>query len=396
MGNRPVVEDVPANDDNRAVVGRRPVFATRGRPITGTVERRTNNAEDQSRESPFLPHRPSSFFRRVMIPFPHSHRDPRSSRTGVLEVERRGSLSRMATRERRFPQRSNRTAVLDRINVSVNGTRSSRRVPNTRSVGDVGMIETPISARIRTPIGGGVMTIRPYAHLTTASSANRLNSILPRALVGRLFSTLNSGVAFPLPPHPRLLARPVAIERRTQRRNIGDDPNEVINRLDTNFSGEDLFEIPHFLLDGEASQVEFFDFLRRVISEEDEEEERLVFPPNQLFNPNVDPFEIPDPLTKTLGNSGEACTICYDDDVADAVYCMHCYQQVGCFGCLIRWVQTNSVEVEPGVRYVSNRDHLSCPLCRHLWETARPEVFRNTERKKEQATRSSQRKRKCT
>uniref|UniRef100_A0AC35U8W9 RING-type domain-containing protein n=1 Tax=Rhabditophanes sp. KR3021 TaxID=114890 RepID=A0AC35U8W9_9BILA len=366
-GNRPVVEDVPQNDDYRAVVGRAPAVTTRRHPITGRVGRRTSNAAVQSRELPFLSHWASPFSRGVqlMFPSPPIHRDPRSSRRGVLEVERRDNLPRMATGERRFPQRSNRAAVLDRINVSVNGTRA-RRVPNNRTIGDVGAIGTPI--------GGAVMRRRPNAHLATLRYAHIMNAMPGRAHLARFFGPFNSDENSPL---PRLLGRPVVIERRTQRRNIGYGPNQVTSRLDTIFSGGDMLEIHDLLARNGSPEVGFFDLLRRVIHEE---EVRLDYPPNQLFNPNADPFETPDPLTKRLGNSGGQCTICYEDDCADAVYCMHCYQQIGCFGCLIKWVQTNSVEVEPGVRYVSNRDHLSCPLCRHLWETARPEVFRNTEK----------------
>uniref|UniRef100_A0AC35TWP7 RING-type domain-containing protein n=1 Tax=Rhabditophanes sp. KR3021 TaxID=114890 RepID=A0AC35TWP7_9BILA len=363
-GNRPVVGDVPEDDDIRAVVGRAPVVTRRRHSVTGRVDRRTINAAEQSSELPFLPRRSFPFLRRIHIrsPSPPSHRDSRSSRRGVLQVETR------------FPQRSNRAAVLDRINVSVNGTRP-RRVSNARTIG---MLEAPITTP--TPIGGAVIPARPYPHPATLPYPPTMNEVSAEPPVGRLTSPSNSDMASPLPTS---LDRPVIIATTTTRRDLGDRADQIHT-----FHGGFMFEIPDFS-NNELTQEEFFDMLTRAARAH--QGGRLVVPPNQIFNSNADPFDMPEPLAKRLGNSGEACTICHEDDVAD-VKSLISLLITGCLGCLIGWVQANSVDVESGVRYVPNRDHLTCPLCRHPWETARPEVFRYTETSKEQVTGSSQRK----
>uniref|UniRef100_A0AC35U4C7 Ovule protein n=1 Tax=Rhabditophanes sp. KR3021 TaxID=114890 RepID=A0AC35U4C7_9BILA len=72
---------------------------------------------------------------------------------------------------------------LDRMNVSVNGTRA-RRVQNNKTVGDVGAIGAPITTR--TPIGRAVMRRRPDADSARVPYICRMNAMSAGLSVGRL------------------------------------------------------------------------------------------------------------------------------------------------------------------------------------------------------------------
>uniref|UniRef100_A0AC35TJD3 RING-type domain-containing protein n=1 Tax=Rhabditophanes sp. KR3021 TaxID=114890 RepID=A0AC35TJD3_9BILA len=297
-------------------------------------------------------------------------------------------------RERRYPQRSNHRAVLDRINVSLHGTRNG------------GVARTRISANLRTTVPP--RSLRRTAQMTTGRAAPRLNASRSRAELRRIAAFQRASNAinedrqylamrnrisflrdFSTPPSDVSssdTSHSAAISFRRFRNIIGagarrSDLNNLYGIQDLiHTDNNDIFD--DFLerrdRGGEVVDFPLGDFLRRAMHEEEGG-----YPPNRIFHTDVVPFETPEPLPKPLGNIGGQCLICFEDDVQDAVYCMHCYQQVGCFSCLLKWVQTNSIVVNVGVHYVPNPDHLTCPLCRHAWDTARPEVFRNTTIKKE-------------